>query len=151
MCTNEVNPSVLVRSVELEGSLNLSLELRGKAHRLLRSKQENLEKTLKRISLTAAKSEKGKPLKKKKKREESTEEDSSLIEALLYCGEEQVQTDTPNHLAWVEGNVLVIGTKKYTVHLNPPTILALKVPNCLMTGYPIVPQVCEITVSDLTM
>ena len=133
--------TVIVRSVATEGSLSLTLNLRGHTHNLLRSKEESLGKTMKRISLTAAKAEKKEKQPKIKK--QRLEDTNPPIEAHLYCGSKstEVAVDTPNSLAWVEGNVLIIGDAKYTVRVNPPKVISLKVSNCIMSGYPIVPEV----------
>lgn len=133
--------TILVRSVAQEDSLGLTLALKGKLHKLLRPKEESLEKTLRRISLTANKIEKSNVKKRKKNAGQSIPGASSPVEARLYFGAEEVARDVPNIQAWVEGNILVVGDAKFAVTVNPPTIVSLKIPDCAMSGYAIVPQV----------
>lgn len=133
--------TIFVRSVAQEDSLGLTLVLKGRIHKLLRPKEENLEKTLRRISLTANKIEKSNVKKRKKNAGQSIPEVPSPVEVRLHCGAEEVAGDVPNIQAWVEGNTLVVSNTKFAVTVNPPTIVSLKVPDCAMSGYPIVPQV----------
>ncbi len=137
----ERQPAVAVRSVEQEDCLVLALGLRGHTHKLRRPKEETLGKTLKRMSLVASKPE----TKARGKKKWRKEENHSPIEAHLYSGSGSganlIPDDTPNSEAWVDGNVLVIGSDHYNVQLNPPAVLELRMPECCMAGYPIVPQV----------
>lgn len=135
-----VSKAVFVRSVEGESSLTLMLEFKGRTHRLLRSKEESLGKTLQRIALTAAKTEKG----RKKKKSGHCSEEAAPIEARLLCGSDnsEIPEATSNSSAWVEGNVLAISDKRFVVQLNLPTVLSLKIPECIMTGSPVIPKVC---------
>lgn len=130
--------AVAVRSVEQEDCLVLALHLRGHWHKLRRPKEETLGKALKRISLVASKPD-GKGKGKKKWRQEH--QDDSPIEAHLYSGSTLVPEDVPNTEAWLDGSVLVVGSDRYSVELNPPAVLALWMPECCMAGYPVVPQV----------
>ena len=137
---------VSVRSVDAESNLVLTLNLRGNTHKLLRPKEESLGKTVRRICLTAAKAEKkGRRPKIKKQRLESVD---PPIEAHLYFGSksvDEVSPDTSNSLAWVEGNVFVIGDARYTITVNPPKVISLSVPSCIMSGYPVVPKVSTVS------
>ena len=140
---------ILVRSVAREDSLSLTLVLKGKLHRLLRPKEESLGKTLRRISLTANKTEKSSAKVRKKNTEPTASEVPCPIEACLYCGESEVSSQVPNSRAWVDGNVLVISDAKFAVTVNPPAATSLRVPDCAMSGYPIIPQVeCWLTQLD---
>ena len=135
---------ISVRSVDAESNLSLTLNFGGNAHNLLRPKDEPLGKTMKRICLSATKTKKkGKQPKVKKQRLENKPVNPP-IEAHLYFGTKsvaEVPPDTPNSLAWVEGNVFVIGDTRYTISVNPPKVISLSVPSCLMSGHPIVPTV----------
>ncbi len=143
-CSEREQLAVAVRSVEQDDCLILAFHLHGHEHKLRRPKEETLGKALKRISLVASKPKaKGKGKKKKWRKEE----DDTPIEAHLYFGSRSgprsapIPEDVPNTEAWVDGNVLVIGNDHYSVELNPPAVLELKMLDCCMAGYPIVPQV----------
>jgi len=143
---------VLVRSVTEEDSLSLTLVLKGKLHSLLRPKEESLEKTLRRISLTANKTEKSSAKRRKKNAGPTVSEVPSPVEAHLYCGTSEVSSEVPNVRAWVEGSILVVSDTKYAVTVNPPTAISLRVPDCAMSGYPIIPQVeCWLAASCSTI
>ena len=130
-----------LRSVPAESYITLSLTLTGKLHRLQRPKDENLEKTLKRISLTVVKAEK----KERKKRGEKETQTCPPPVVTLFDkeGKEEVAVDTPNVSAWIEGAWLTVDHSRYLVTVNAPVVRKLEVPTCIMAGCPIVPQASE--------
>ena len=130
---------VVVRSVEGEDHLNLIFEFKGKSHVLLRQKDESLGKTLKRIVITAAK-----PDKIKRSLRKQVHTPSIPIEAHLFAGrngQELVPEDIPNVQAWVNGSMLVLDGISYTIEVNLPSILSLKMPDFVLSGCPAVPEV----------
>lgn len=128
-----------VRLIPEDEHLNLSYVLKGKKHKLLRYKTEALSKTLKRISITAIRPEK---LKRSERRHmQSQNEHMAPIEAYLLAGSQRVAGDTPNSEAWLEGRVLVVNDAQFTVCVNVPTLLSLKMPRFIMSNCPAVPEV----------
>jgi hypothetical protein len=130
---------LIVRFMPEDEHLNLSYVLKGKKHKLLRYKTEALGKTLKRISITAIRPEK---LKRSERRHmQSQNEHVAPIEAYLLAGSQRVGDDTPNCEAWLEGRVLVVDDAQFTVYVNVPTLLSLKIPRFVMSSCPAVPEV----------
>lgn len=131
-----------VRSLEGEDKLNVTIEDNlGHQHKLLRDKYEHVSKTLKRIVLSTAKSESRKN-RKRKHSDQLTEHTPPSLEAHLYTPTgDLVGEAVPNDTAWEEGSTLELGSVRYKVHVNLPTVLSLKLPKFSMTGCPLVPQV----------
>lgn len=136
------NLNLTVRSVEGEDHLNLIFHLKGRYHNLLREKEESVKKTLKRLVITAFK-----PAKAKRSERKHIDTETIPIEAHLYNGEQLVPDDTPNAQAWVEGRVLLLDGFRFTIEVNPPTILSLKLPDFAMSGCPTAPEV-EVEFTD---
>lgn len=140
------NRVVKVRSVEGE-KLNVILDdCWGHHHRLLRDKNEHVSKTLNRLVLSSLKSQKRKSGNTKRKHTDLEEKPKDTppppIEAHLYTPSgEAVGNEIPNEAAWEDGGVLRLGSVEYKVCVNFPTVLSLKLPQYLMTGCPVVPQV----------
>ena len=131
-----------VRSLEGEDKLNVIIEDNlGHQHRLLRDKYERVSKTLKRIVLTTVNSQ-NKKNRKRKHREMLSESTPPSLEAHLYTPTgELVGEEVLNDSAWEEGSTLQLGSVRYKVHVNLPTVSSLKLPKFAMTGCPMVPQV----------
>ena len=130
---------VLVRNVEEDSHLTISFFLRGHCHHLHRPKDEFLEKTLKRLTLSVVKADK-----KKHNRHEQLV--TSLppppsVSLLEKNGKDLVSLDTVNILAWQEGVWLVVDKTRYQVEVNYPVVKKFEVPTCIMVECPIVPQV----------
>ena len=141
-----VTPSQMltVRLIQEDEHLNLSYVLKGKKHKLLRHKTEALSKTLNRISITAIRPQK---LKRSERRHiQSQNEHMATIEAYLLAGSQRVAGDTPNSEAWLEGRVLVVDDAQFTVYVNVPTLLSLKMPRFIMSNCPAVPEVSTVKV-----
>lgn len=126
-----------VRSLVHEDKLNLIFEdCWNGLHKLKRSKTEQLSVVLKRIQLTMLK------VQRKRSREEVSASVGVPIEACLYDpAGNPVPGDRPNEEAWIEDGRLMIGSHFYTVQVNPPSILSLKLSDCLLSGCPVVPKV----------
>lgn len=140
-----VRLALSVRNVAGEDSIRLSANLRGRVHHLLRDKTEPVSKALRRIAIAAAKSAKTKKNVRSKQRALATAPEINPIQTQLHVGSATgptVAQELPNADAWTEGNVLVVDDAQYDIRVNPPTVLSLKLPNFLMTGSPIVPEVC---------
>lgn len=61
-------------------------------------------------------------------------------------GREEVPSETPNSEAWVCGNTFVLDDTSYTIAVNTPNVLYLKLPDCIMSGYAVAPQVRNVQV-----
>ena len=135
---------LIVRLIPQDEHLNLSYVLKEKKHNLRRYKQEALSKTLKRISITAVRPEK---LKRSQRRHmQGQNEHMAPIEVYLLAGTERVADDTPNCEAWLEGRVLVVDDAQFTVYVNIPTLLSLRMPRFIMSNCPTVP---EVSINDI--
>ena len=113
---------------------------------LERDRRENVSKTLERIILKSQYLKTSGSLTKraKKRKRQDDGKPPILIEAHLYTPTgELVKPDTPNVLAWEEGNLLVVGSVRYRVCVNIPTVLSLELPSFLQSGCPIVPEVSD--------
>lgn len=138
-CSLDISQMLIVRIIPKEEHLNLFYILKGKKHSLRRPKLEALSKTLKRICITAARPDKAK--RSQRRHMQSQNEDRTPIEAHLLAESQEVAEDTPNCEAWVYGRILVVDNVKFRVHVNPPTVLSLKLPRFIMTNCPVVPEV----------
>ena len=126
---------VSVRCVENEPKLTLTLTIAGSTRHLQRPKEESLEKTLKRLSLTASKgSQRGKGV-------NSAPKATPVVKLLERENGREVLGELPNERAWLDGAELLLGEDKYQVILNPPVANKLSVLGHVMTGCPVVPQV----------
>ena len=112
--------------------MTVSLLLGGRVHRLRRSKDELVEKTLHRMALTTVKIA--------KKRDRKVDVAPPPVR-LLDEDTKEVVEGLANLAAWRDGLTLYVGNENYCVKVNPPTVIKLEVPSCIMEGYPIVPRV----------
>ena len=124
-----------VRCSRMEGKLDLIFDDRwGTHHELLRCEDEPVSNALKRIELSI--------LKKSRKRKSDKESVSLELKACLYTSKgDLIGGEVPNGTAWMEEGILQVGLDHYTVQVNPPSILSLKLPKCSMTGCPVIPEV----------
>ena len=134
-----------VHNVENEEKMILMFEDHlNREHHLLRQKSEHLAAALKRIQLTMQKLQKKQS---KKKLGASAGAGPSGVamddmEASLYDPSgELVPGDKSNNEAWMENSRLVIGEHCYTVRVNPPRVVFLKLSDCLLSGCPVVGKV----------
>ncbi len=129
-----------VRNLVHEDDLNLMFEdCWNVSHKLKRSKSEHLSVVLKRIELTLLK------VQRKRSREKFSKGSSVPVpvEACLYSPlGDPVPGDKPNEEAWMDYGKLTIGEHCYTVQVNPPQVVSMKLSDCLLSGCPVVPQVC---------
>ena len=138
---------LVVKTVPGEDQLSLRYVLKGKEHNLLRYKEEALGKTLKRMCITAVRPEKLKRSQRRLVQQQTSHADT--IEAHLLAGSRKVPEDTPNSEAWLDGRTLVVDDVHFSVHVNYPTILSLKMPRFIMTNCPAVPEVSRLTMFSL--
>ena len=132
---------VLVRCVPDDNNLTITLLLNRTIHKLQRLKEEQLAKTLTRISLTIVKIQ-------KKESRKNHKNHSNPLEAppttLLFDNEDRdpISLDTPNMIAWKEGAWLHVNEVRYKVVVNPPSVRTLEmISSYLIVGSPIIPQV----------
>ena len=133
---------VKVRSLEESEKLNLIFDDSfGHHHHLSRDKNEHVSKTLTRIILSCQKVER----KNRKRKRDESEKGTAVIPSVAHLYTPTgvaVEGVVPNAAAWEEGSVLEVGSTRYQVRVNVPTVLSLALPNILMTDCPAVPQVC---------
>lgn len=126
-----------VTAVDGEDTLTLDLWLVGRNHKMLRPQNEPLERTLRRVALTA--------IKRKGKRGRDSKGEGAIPETpvvRLLSEREEVPGTTLNGEAWREGHELVVGEERFLVLVNRPAVKSLAASPCAMAGgYPIVPQV----------
>lgn len=126
----------LVRNVEREDDIIISFIFNSKLHKLCRPKSQILEKTLQRVRFTLAKSDK-----RRGKKPTLSPSPSLVITLLDESGSQCLPTDITNERAWCDGTWFVIGEQRYQVLVNHPRVRKLQVPEFVMVGCPIVPQV----------
>lgn len=138
-------PGVLaahVRTLPSEDHIDLSFVLRGKSHKMHRPIEEPLGRTLKRLLISANKSDKPR---KRSQRKQASKDEPDITEAHLYTQHhstrELVPEDTPNKEAWVEGSLLVIDGISYVIAVNLPTVTSLKMAECVLIGSAAIPEV----------
>ena len=146
----EVSEAV-VRSEPGNTILTISLVIDGKKRNLDRPKDEMLEKTLFRMQKTASAT--GNGMKRNTKRGKTATRNSDI-------DTEQQQTPvvelhagpslndplvdprtTKNEDAWKNGRILRLGSRTFTVEVNPPTIDNIEIQGYPFVGIPVVPTV----------
>ena len=135
---------VIVRCVPEENSLTINLLLKGSIHKLQRLKEEQLEKTLTRISLTIVKIQKKESKKIHKNHKSPADAPPTAPAVQLFDEEEkdQITMGTPNVIAWKEGAWLHLDNIRCKVLVNPPSVRNLEIMSSyLVVGSPIIPQV----------
>ena len=129
---------LIVRLMPQDEHLNLSYVLKGRKHNLRRYKQEaSLSKTLKRISITAVRPEK---LKRSQRRVRMNTW-LQLKHISLLAQREWLTIHQTVMPAWLEGRVLVVDDAQFTVYVNIPTLLSLRMPRFITSSCPTVPEV----------
>ena len=131
---------VKVRCVDGSVKLNVIFnDSSGHYHELCRDKDEHVSKALTRIVLQSQKKRRN----RKRKHGGADEWGTDVpIEAHLYTPTGvPVESGIPNSAAWEEGGVLEVGSARYQIRVNVPTILALTLPSIIMTDCPTVPKV----------
>lgn len=132
-----------VRSVPSDERLNISLNfgLEGKPEREFkfnRQKSELLSATLERISSSVSKKTVLKVKKRKTDNGEPVQPPEPLCVSMLN-GDIQFEEGVTNENAWNSGSILQIGSSKYELDINCPAIRSIKLPECIMAGFPISP------------
>ena len=126
-----------VTAVDGEDTLTLDLSLAGRNHKMLRPQNEPLERTLRRVGLTATK--------RKGRRGRDSKGEGAIPDVpvvRLLSEREEVPGTTLNREAWREGVELVVGEERFLVLVNRPAVKSLTTSPCVMAGgYSIIAEV----------
>lgn len=129
--------NVIVRCLPSEDSMTISFIHDGKQRNMQRAKQETLDKSLKRISLSCMQN-----INKKSKKEKRAEKgDQEVLPVSLWLNNEEVNDALTNEEAWKDGAILRLGDRQLSVEVNPPSVVSLSLPGHIMAGFPIFPVV----------
>ena len=131
----------VVRVLDDEEDMTISLLINGKQRNMKRSKQEPLKKVLKRIAISQAEQKQ----EGKKKRARVVSE--NITDVKITCGGDTLSDETPNCFAWQEKNKLFIGDLQYDIIHNPPSVVNISFSSCCIVGCPIVPD-CKLEFAD---
>ena len=133
---------VFVRNVEGEHQMRISLILNDHKYDMLRSKDELLKSTLRRIKIRVNQItlDEGNT-KKKRKKSQINSSDLEGVDVSLLINGRSVDGSASNNASWVDGALLQVGSFKGVVRVNPPRVISLEVPGCCMGGYAVVPRV----------
>ncbi|KAG1650114.1 2',5'-phosphodiesterase 12 [Nymphon striatum] len=105
-----------------------------------RPSNEPLETTFSRILLKIGGLHDRKNKKRKKTHAESEQNVKSISLPMKLVHEElDICGTTLNCDAWKSNSLFTIGDSKYVIHVNPPTVLSIKLPTEIMAGFPVVP------------
>ena len=115
---------------------------------LLRKKDEPLSDALSRLSANMMKHLNSRK-KKKIKREESDKAENEEVRELsvtVMHGDKVVDESVINGEAFIQDANVVIhhpdsSEIKYTVEINPPAVITLKLPECIMAGFSVFPNI----------
>lgn len=149
--TCKMASNVYVRYVDGEEKVQISFDYshegsEPKSFNALRPQNEEINKALERIAANVSKKVEKK--KKKKKLEHAEEQESSIVLKALFQNEKEIPENTVTKDALVQGNIIAINGVKLFVELNAPNCLGLKIPESVMSGFPIYPKI-DIEFSDL--
>ena len=108
-----------------------------KKRTFVRPKEGELMKTLKRISLKL-----GPQIKKKNKAENTAFKISNdQVNVFVFDSDSNLCDDQKSNIdSFQEGCCMQIISQKYVIQLNPPTVVKLLLPECIMAGFPVYPQ-----------
>ncbi|XP_053385923.1 2',5'-phosphodiesterase 12-like isoform X1 [Mercenaria mercenaria] len=129
-----------VRCVDNEESIQISVEyaFNGGASRIYnacRPKKENVENSLTRLAQNI-----NKRVNKKKKKTDN-EVNQVVLELFQNDGVTKIADTVTAQCGFSQGNVIHIADTKYTVDVNPPSCLGIFIPQSIMVGFPLFPQV----------
>ncbi|XP_065644098.1 2',5'-phosphodiesterase 12 [Hydra vulgaris] len=111
---------------------------RGVKTKFVRPLMGELGKTLQRISL---KLDPQKKTKNNKNKNAVLSYSTDKVKVLVFDKYANVVNDKiTNKESFQEGFCMQIVSQRYIVQLNPPTIVKLQLPECIMTGFPVYPQ-----------
>ena len=141
-----------VRYVEGDEQVQISFDYSlpsGKIRRFNfnRSPDEVLSNTIQRMSC-GIKSKVEKKRKKKKNEEDQETEPETQISISLFDGDQTIDESLTNKQAWLKSSILEVNNVKYNIQFNPPKVKSIKLPDCIMAEYPIVPLM-DVEFSDL--
>lgn len=156
--------SVFVKSHEDDDRLQISLDLKIKrdsgtstikTFNLNRSKHEELGLAVERLRLSLSKKIVKKSKQKRKKpadegeasvsnSQSESQEEPDVVELvpieILHNGR-VLDMSVSNKDAWVDGAVLKVWEEEISVCYNPPSVKLQKLPNTIMVGFPLFPEV----------
>ena len=144
--TRQKMERLCVRSIEGDERIQISLLYKLEEKQIVkpvnvdRPKSEELSKTLERLGINLTK----RLFSKKKLQELPTNNITTM--SLTEPNVGKVDENILNSQAWSKGSILGIklldnSYSEYEVVLNPPTITSLKLPNCLLAGFSVRPEV----------
>uniref|UniRef100_A0A023GLE3 2',5'-phosphodiesterase 12 n=1 Tax=Amblyomma triste TaxID=251400 RepID=A0A023GLE3_AMBTT len=122
-----------------------SQDVKQRQYTLNRSSAEKLHIVLNRIAINIANIEEGKKKRKKKKKNGCPDEDEEAMKTesqeglpvSLECNGVPVPGDMANSDAWKDGSILQIGEHRYSVAVNAPTVISVRLPKYIMAGFPV--------------
>ncbi|CAG5136448.1 unnamed protein product [Candidula unifasciata] len=147
--------SVFVKSFEDDDRLLISLDLKIqkesgassiKTFNLNRLKHEELGLAVERLRLNLSKKVNKKSKQKKTAKatndsEASIESQSDLVPIEVIHNGQVLDLSISNKEAWVDGAVLKVWEEEIAVCYNPPSVKLEKLPNTIMVGFPLFPEV----------
>ena len=136
-----------VRAIQGEERLQIYLqypltEEKFRVFNLNRLQQEELNKTIERLSANILK-ESNKALKKKNKKQKLAPQEDTPVHMIAVTQkgtEDALDTSIPNLQAFSDGNSLHIGHLVYEICVNLPTVTELSLPQSIMAGFPAQPK-----------
>ena len=145
---------VLIRKVDSEERMQISLKYvfgveptRVRQFNFDRLQTEEVEKTLIRIQGNISKLLVEKAMKKRKKKPNAAEARSDLIAndnvvevSLLDGSGNKIDGKLLNDVAWTTASRLSIESVDYKILVNPPSVVKLALPKCILVGFAIQPK-----------
>ncbi len=152
---DQAEKTMSVRCVENESKISISTNINGKQRHYSREKHEPLKNTLARIHISLFRPNNKKKQKRKAQEDvggqglnlghferEPDQKNDVIIEVKRMQGCEQIKIseDSSNFEAFANGHVLTIGKEEFKIIVNAPAVSSVSLPNSLMAGFPIVPN-----------
>ncbi|XP_033100520.1 2',5'-phosphodiesterase 12-like [Anneissia japonica] len=135
---------VNVRCVEEGETMSILFVYAGMNLCLQRDKSEQVERALTRIRASVLKKTKviSKRTKKMKQDQNSSvsQNEQNLLVSLHNCFGKEIDQSLANIEAWINGAILNIGSVKYSVYRNSPTVTNIKLPRCAIVSCPVFPR-----------
>ena len=141
MSKEAVMSSAFVRAVDGAERMHLSFKYtsptgKERLYNFDRSLDEQLDITTARIAVNVAKT-----LNKKKRKKTQDEQPALSVGVALYHNDVEVNPDLPNKKVWCPGARLRVGEADYVVVVNPPTVISLRLPDNVIAGSIVCPEV----------
>lgn len=125
-------------------SFNLIYEGKSKRFNMIRKTSDPLSSAIERIKLNLVKMTKPKKVKKSTTVEEKCYHFEDVV---LLLNNSPIDLDVKNIDAWVDGAIFRFHNKSYEVITNAPQVEFLKLPNCIMKNFVIIPTVSLVNCS----